>query len=288
MQAEPLCRNATRRVMHGVAVAAGLILATLLPRPVLAESANDPECPSTASAMRGHEALKEMVADDNFRDGIQILTIGSSSTEGVGASSPAHAYPHQLEVVLEALVAGAEVTVQNAGIGGETADRTVARLEQALQQPSKPDMVIWQVGTNDAVRGGDEAQFRALLERGIAAARQAGVDLVLLDQQFYPRIPDVPRYERYVRTVGQVAAAAEVGVFSRYEMMKAWDRTHPGLLDAMLSGDRFHMGDRGYRCLARALAEEIASAVEPRLEGPVSMARGKRSPPSIGSGAKRS
>jgi lysophospholipase L1-like esterase len=238
--------------------------------------------------MKGHEALEAMVQDDNFRDGIQILAIGSSSTEGVGASSATLTYPNQLKVALEALVPDAEVTVQNSGIGGETADTTVARLEQAVSQPSKPDIVIWQVGTNDAVRGGDEGQFRALLQRGITAAQRAGVDIVLLDQQFYPKIPDLQRYERYVGMVGEIAAAAEVGVFSRYHLMKEWDRSHPGLLNAMLSKDQFHMGDRGYRCLARALGREIASAVRPHLAGTVSMATGKRVVPTVGQVARRS
>jgi lysophospholipase L1-like esterase len=206
----------------------------------------------------------------------------------VGASSADHTYPHQLKVALEGLVTGADVTVKNAGVGGETADTTIARLEQALKQPSKPDIVIWQVGTNDAVRGGDEAQFRALLQRGIAAARHADVDIVLLDQQFYPKIPDLQRYERYVRIVGEVAATAGVGVFSRYQLMREWDRSHPDLLNAMLSNDQFHMGDKGYRCLARALGQEIASAVRPHLTGAVSMARAKRVVPSIGQVAKRS
>jgi lysophospholipase L1-like esterase len=216
-----------------------------------------------------------MAEEANFSDGVQILAIGSSSTEGVGASSPANTYPSQLETTLEALFPGTSVEVQNAGIGGETADTTVARLENALNQPRKPDFVIWQVGTNDAVRGGNEGHFRALLERGVAAARRNGVDLILLDQQFYPTIPDLARYERYVQMVGAVAETAKVGLFSRFQMMKEWAAASPGALTAMLSKDRFHMGDEGYRCLAKALGQDMAAAVAPVLARSVSMARAR-------------
>jgi lysophospholipase L1-like esterase len=213
--------------------------------------------------------------------------IGSSSTAGVGASSPAGAYPLQLEAVLERLVDGAEIAVENAGVGGETADQTVSRLEQALLQPAKPDLVIWQVGTNDAVRGGDETRFRALLERGIAAVRRAGAELILLDPQFYPTIPDLPRYERYVRIIAAVAAEAKLKLFSRYRMMREWDRSGPEALAGMLAKDRFHMGDRGYRCLAEALGREIGLSVGPALSRTLATARTKRISPAP-SGTKRS
>jgi lysophospholipase L1-like esterase len=238
--------------------------------------------------MKRQEALRAMVEDSNFTDGVQVLAIGSSSTEGIGASSSDQSYPHQLEITLETLLGDADVAVQNAGTGGETADATVLRLERALKQPAKPDLVIWQVGTNDAVKGGDEAEFQMLLERGVAAAREAGVDLILLDQQFYPAIPDPQRYERYVRMVGSVADKAKVGLFSRYQMMRDWAASNPDILAAMLSKDRFHMGDRGYRCLAKALGGEIALAVESTLTRSIPVARARRIEAPAGQVAKRS
>jgi lysophospholipase L1-like esterase len=111
------------------------------------------------------------------------------------------------------------------------------------------------------VRGGDEGRFRDLLQRGVSAARRAGVDLMLADQQFYLEIPDQARYERFVGVVGSVAASSKVALFSRYRMMKAWHASHPDYLNRMLSKDRFHMGDDGYRCWGRIMAHAIASAL---------------------------
>ena len=276
------CRGAARRgAVILVMAVAGLAL-----QPAWAEGVGDVECPTTFSPLKGQQALLTMA--EHVADGVQILAIGSSSTEGVGASSPASAYPNQLEATLKGLFPEADISVQNAGVGGETADTTVARLEEALRHSAKPDLVIWQVGTNDAVRGGNEDQFQALLERGVAAVRQAGASLILLDQQFYPTIPDLARYERYVAMVGTAADKAAVGVFSRYQMMRSWDATDPGVLSAMLSKDRFHMGDRGYRCLAQALRREIASAVETPLTRSITVARGKRVVPTSGMVARRS
>jgi acyl-CoA thioesterase-1 len=206
-------------------------------------------------------ALQAVARDVAIRTDVRILAIGSSSTAGVGASSPSLTYPRQLEAALERRFAGVEVDVENAGVSGETADATVSRLEKALQRVDKPDLVIWQVGTNDAIQAADEGRFQALLERGSAAAKRAGVGLILLDQQYYPSISDLAGYERYVHIVETVATNAGVGLFSRYRMMKEWDALGRGFLESMLSKDQFHMSDQGYQCMAQAFGREIASTV---------------------------
>jgi lysophospholipase L1-like esterase len=97
---------------------------------------------------------------------VDILAIGSSSTEGIGASAPNMTYPAQLQADLAAAL-GEKVAVTNAGIGGEAVAATLARLK-ILLKGEKPDLVIWQVGTNDAVGGDDEAAFRAEIEDGVS------------------------------------------------------------------------------------------------------------------------
>ncbi|WP_167858752.1 SGNH/GDSL hydrolase family protein [Methylobacterium nonmethylotrophicum] len=212
------------------------------------------------------------------REPVRVLAIGSSSTEGIGASAPDRTYPYLLEQSLRAAWRGTPVDVTNAGIGGETADQTLARLAEALRQPVKPDLVIWQVGTNDAISGGDEAAFRRRLEQGVALVQAAGSDLIILDQQYYPAIPNHGRYERFVGLVAAVADGTEVPVFSRYALMKSWNRQDPALLAGMLSSDQFHMGDQGYACLAQALGRQILDAVTPRPDPLQAVARAKRQP----------
>ncbi len=220
-----------------------------------------PACGGDAPALSGAPGLARMAASVAAGEPVRILAIGSSSTEGIGASSPAMAYPRQLAEELEEAWPTVPVEVVNAGVGGETADQTLARLERALGEGPRPDLVLWQVGTNDAVRGGDEAAFRALVARGVGLARAAGVDLVLLDQQFYPATPDRARYERYVGHVADVAAQARVGLFSRYALMKTWGAQGRDVLAGMLAADGFHMSDQGYDCLADALGRAITGAV---------------------------
>ncbi len=249
----PSFRRRSVRGVAGLALAAGLGFLALA-----AVSAEADECPAVKSAFDAKAA--SLVPLDSGPDRVlDILAIGSSSTEGIGASAPSQAYPAQLAEDLTR-EDGIAAQVKNAGIGGELAAKTLQRLKAALKT-HWPELVIWQVGTNDAIVGVDEALFRATVESGIAAVRAAGVPLVLVGPQFSLKIPDVARYQRFVAMVDEIGERLRVPVLSRYAMM-----TQAGAKSlALLSRDGLHMSDLGYRCLARALAEEIADAARPRM-----------------------
>jgi acyl-CoA thioesterase I len=211
------------------------------------------ECPAESSALE-LDGAKLAKINSGANSVLDILAIGSSSTEGVGASSPAHTYPADLadELAREKTAA----TVRNAGVGGELAATTLQRLKAALKS-GWPELVIWQVGTNDALVGVEESSFRATVEAGIAAVRAAHVPLLLVDPQFAAKPPDVARYERFVAMVDDIGQKLRVPVVSRYAMMKRWGAKKAL---ALLSGDGLHMNDLGYYCLAHAIAEEIEGA----------------------------
>ena len=51
-----------------------------------------------------------------------------------------------------------------------------------------PDLVIWQVGTNDVLRDVDPAAAAAVIREGVLRMQQAGIDVVLMDVQFAPSV----------------------------------------------------------------------------------------------------
>ncbi|MGQ7794211.1 SGNH/GDSL hydrolase family protein [Faunimonas sp. B44] len=261
---------AARRVI--VALAVGLVLQTAAPESGFAA----PACPSLQA---GTLAANAAVGDPDAAAGaavalpslahrldepqpIEILAIGSSSTEGVGASSPAFSYPAQLQGALREIWKRSDVTVLNAGIGGEIAARAVERLTAALAD--RPiALVIWQVGTNDILQGVDEAAFRDELERGVSVVRAAKADLLLFDPQFFTRIRDFARFERFNAAIAETASARHVPLFSRYAFMKEANLRTPETLGAMLSRDGMHMSDFGYACIADRLADAIRTLTGP-------------------------
>jgi len=245
-----------RRAGRGALVVATAAAVCCGPIAGPARAAAPTVCPATAAGAFLENGAEDLLAEGPSRRPLRILAIGSSSTQGVGASGPNAAYPAQLEARLQKGW-GIAADVINAGVGGETSDATLRRLLAALAK-DPPDLVVWQVGTNDAVVGLDPEAFRANLIAGIDAARARRVPIVLVDPQFYFGIKSPARFERYVSIIAEVGAAKRAPVFSRFAMMKAWAAKSASTLTAALSPDGFHMDDQGYACFARALADDLA------------------------------
>ena len=93
------------------------------------------------------------------REKLTIVAIGSSSTQGVGASSPAASYPSRLEAELRKRFPQVDIRVINRGKGGEDAPEELARLERDVIA-EHPDLVIWQLGTNAVLRRDDLGRRR--------------------------------------------------------------------------------------------------------------------------------
>jgi acyl-CoA thioesterase-1 len=89
---------------------------------------------------------------------VEIVVLGDSLTAGLGLD-PGQSYPEQLEAALKAR--GYDVTVANAGVSGDTAYDGLARLEWSV--PAEADIVIVELGANDALRGIDPAVTRQAL-----------------------------------------------------------------------------------------------------------------------------
>jgi acyl-CoA thioesterase-1 len=113
-------------------------------------------------------------------DPVEIVVLGDSLTAGLGLD-PGQSYPEQLEAALKAR--GYDVTVANAGVSGDTASDGLARLEWSV--PAEADIVIVELGANDALRGIDPAVTRQALS-GIVEKLAGRGQAVLLAGMFAP------------------------------------------------------------------------------------------------------
>jgi acyl-CoA thioesterase I len=195
---------------------------------------------------------------------LRIVTVGSSSTQGAGASSPSKAYPAQLDAILKQRFPGAKIEVINKGIGGEAAAGTVTRLDRDVLS-FRPDLVIWQLGTNDALRNVDAKAFGAQAVEGIRRIRESGADLLLLEPQFLPKQEGNTTYAAYVDAVRALGAAHGLPVFRRNEVMKYWLDSKQFTPATMLSADQLHMTDASYHCLAQLMADTIVPTAIPAV-----------------------
>jgi acyl-CoA thioesterase-1 len=100
---------------------------------------------------------------------IRILAFGASIIAGYGLEAQ-DALPAQLEKALRAR--GVPATVINSGVSGETSAGGLARLDWALADD--PDLVIVDLGGNDALRGLDPQATEANLDAIVARLKQEG------------------------------------------------------------------------------------------------------------------
>jgi len=195
------------------------------------------------------------------RQPLTIVAFGSSSTVGVGSSSPEATYPSRLAVDIERLFPGARVTMLNRGVNGEDAREMLARFQTSVVA-EKPDLVIWQVGTNAVLRDDPLQPADALVRDGISQIQATGADVILMDPQFAPRVIAKPEIDGMLGLLSGEAKRANVDLFARFAIMRGWHETDGLPFSTFLSPDDLHMNDWGYACVAQLLASSIASVAD--------------------------
>jgi acyl-CoA thioesterase I len=196
---------------------------------------------------------------------IRIAALGSSSTAGTGASGPKSCYPARLQAELVERFPGRAVEVRNLGVGGQMAGDMLSRIEREVI-PAAPTLVVWQTGVNDAVQHADLANFRAVLVKGIDRMRAAGIDVVLLDSQYFPKAEVTSGFSGYLDTMRQVAQEKGVPILHRFAIMKHLIATAQYTAEQMLAPDRFHQNDLSYGCLGHLLADAIVDDVSETMK----------------------
>lgn len=186
----------------------------------------------------------------------RIVALGSSSTQGIGASSPKATYPVKLQAELRQRFPDSQISVVNLGIGGQLATDMIPRIKKDVL-PLRPALVIWQTGVNDAMRHVDLAAFRKTVKRGIALLQKHHIDVVLLDMQYFPRAEKVRDFARYLVAMRQIAEAAKIPIVQRFAIMKHLVTSAQFTARQLLAKDLFHPNDVTYGCLGRMIADAL-------------------------------
>jgi acyl-CoA thioesterase I len=113
----------------------------------------------------------------------RILALGDSLTAGYGLPAE-DGFTARLEAALKA--AGVAVKVINGGVSGDTSAGGLARVDWLMAE--KPDLVIVELGANDALRGLEPRETRLNLDKVIGRIRKAGAALLLAGMKAPPNL----------------------------------------------------------------------------------------------------
>lgn len=203
----------------------------------------------------------------------RVVAIGSSTTAGEGGIV---AYPYRLEAVLRTTYRDLTIDVLNRGIGGQEAPLERERLERDVIA-ERPDLVIWQVGTNAVWQRPDLNpptfdETTEAIQKGLAQLHDYGkADVILMDLQYVPAVltpAKLDKAEKMVKAIGEIAHAAGVNVFCRFALMKAWHEIEEISFDRIVDPedpDRLHDSDWTTQRLAWALRDAIVGGVAKAL-----------------------
>jgi len=245
------------RAAKQIAVAA-LAAAVTLP---IAARAEQPGCDAQTNLVRFAYPLTHVAHKLSTNQPITIVAIGSSSTAGAGASSAAATYPSRLQVELSQRFPGHNIKVINRGVNGEEITDMLKRFDQAVIA-AKPDLVLWQFGTNSVIRDHAASDHSASARGGIAKIRATGADVVLIDPQYAPKVIAKPEAVSMVDLIAMTAKREDIDLYPRFQVMRRWhDEDHMDF-KAFVSPDGLHMNDWSYACLAKSLGQAIAEAAQ--------------------------
>ena len=214
-----------------------------------------PQCEAPGIDISSSAPLPRLAERLEKGGSLRILAIGSSSTWGIGASSRRKTYPAQLRGILEAALKGTEAHITNRGVSGELAQTTAERLraEVALD---KPDVVLWQLGTNDALARVPPDDFTRTVTNTLDWLKASNIDVVLVGLQYTPQFARDESYFAIREALRGLSAAQNVLYVRRYDAMQFIARTNPAAPD-LVSGDDLHLNDAGYQCMAEHVAHAV-------------------------------
>jgi lysophospholipase L1-like esterase len=223
-----------------------------------AASAGEPlPCSIPSYLLFGGNELKRVAAAVTKERRLTIAVVGTGSSALAGPDGRQSAYPARLEATLSKRLPAVAVKVVTLVRSRQTADDLAKGMAKLLVD-EKPDLVVWQTGTIDAIRRVEVDSFRAALEEGVETLHKGGVDAILMNMQYSPRTETMVALGPYADNMRVVAQQHEIPLFDRLGIMRHWSDV--GAFDLYATGKDNVLAQRVHDCIGRGIASLIIEA----------------------------
>ena len=249
------------------AIGLGLILmlaSLVFGAPVAAQEGARPAsaCEAPAESLAAPAPLPHVAAALKQGGKLNILIIGSP----VGLDkSQRKSYPAALESILEHALTGIDVVIANRPVSGEVVATGAERMRTEITL-DRPDLLIWQVGANDALQHVAPGDFEEKLREGVQWAKDNGVDVLLVGFEANPWLHDDREAEEIREATRRGAQSENVLYLRRFEAMQFLAKTRK----SVEQGDNPFSPEVGYECLAEQVAQALVANMVLRRTRPVS------------------
>jgi GDSL-like Lipase/Acylhydrolase family len=209
----------------------------------------------------GNSELKRVEAAVTTDRRLTIAVVGTGSSILTGPDGPRSAYPARLEAALKQRLPSIAIKVVTL-VRSRMSTEDMAKGMAKLLVDEKPDLVIWQSGTFDAIRRVEPDQFRAALDEGVEALHKGGADVILMNMQYSPRTDTMVHFAPYADIMRVVAQHHEIPLFDRLAIMRHWSDT--GAFDLYAAGKDNVLAHQVHDCIGRGIASLIIDAAHLR------------------------
>ena len=125
-----------------------------------------PDCDVSQSLLESDTDLTRVTNESKTKRRLDISVVGSGSSALAGPDGIHFSYPARLEDALKQRLPGADIKVTAHVQSRATAATMAVDLDKILSD-DKPELVIWQTGTADALDGVEPEDFRKSLDEGV-------------------------------------------------------------------------------------------------------------------------
>ena len=151
---------------------------------------------------------------------VRVLVLGPE-VAGEGEAAPT------LEQELERRLPDVDFTVFTAGASSGLAREGFELIRSEVSRVT-PDLILWQVGAADALNASDLEAFQQSVEEAVHWVDTKGIDMVVIDPPFVPRVSHERIYWDYVGALQEIAKEEDVPLVRRYAAMKYWSAPQGG------------------------------------------------------------
>jgi hypothetical protein len=226
-----------------------------------ASAAERQTCEIPSYLLFGNNELKHVTEAVKKDHRLTIAVVGTGSSILAGPDGPRSAYPARLEAALKERLPSVAVKVVTL-VRTRFSTEDLAKGMGKLLIDEKPDLVIWQTGTVDAMKRIEPEDFRGALEEGVETLQKGGADVILMNMQYSPRTEIMVALGPYADNMRLVAQQHEIPLFDRLAIMRHWSDV--GAFDLYAAGKDNVLATRVHDCIGRGIASMIIDAAHLR------------------------